>query len=119
MKRALSRALRTRFAPDGKHERRLAIDDIVELGVPWLRLSSRPPKKLISPSHDPQEDTLPPRPSPQETTKRLRQEQPFQAIPETPEQEPALPTKDGQKEPAFQDAEQESEASDEAIRCLA
>ena len=81
----------------------------------WLRLSSRPPKK-IPPS--PNLRRPPSLPSfPQETAKRLRRSNPVQASPETPEQEPALPTKDGQKGP-LQDAEQESEASDEAIRAL-
>ncbi|MFQ8887073.1 MAG: hypothetical protein ACLR7Z_00635 [Bilophila wadsworthia] len=93
----------------------LAIDDIVELGVPVAPVIQLATEKDIA-LPEPQEDTLP-HVLPAGDGEAAAQEQPVPAIPETPEQEPALPTKDGQKGP-LQDAEQESEASDEAIRAL-
>ena len=93
----------------------LAIDDIVELGVPVAPVIQPATGKDIA-LPEPQEDTLP-HVLPAGDGDPAAQEQPVPAIPETPEQEPALPTKDGQKGP-LQDAEQESEASDEAIRAL-
>ena len=93
----------------------LAIDDIVELGVPVAPVI-QPATEKDTALPEPQEDTLP-HVLPAGDGEAAAQEQPGPAIPETPEQEPALPTKDGQKGP-LQDAEQESEASDEAIRAL-
>ena len=93
----------------------LAIDDIVELGVPVAPVIQPATEKDIA-LPEPQEAPLPPV-LPAGDGEAAAQEQPVPAIPETPEQEPALPTKDGQKGP-LQDAEQESEASDEAIRAL-
>ncbi|MFR4118495.1 MAG: hypothetical protein ACLT2T_06350 [Bilophila wadsworthia] len=93
----------------------LAIDDIVELGVPVAPVI-QPATEKDTALPEPQEAPLPPV-LPAGDGEAAAQEQPGPAIPETPEQEPALPTKDGQKGP-LQDAEQESEASDEAIRAL-
>ncbi|MFQ8735171.1 MAG: hypothetical protein ACLSAH_03160 [Bilophila wadsworthia] len=93
----------------------LAIDDIVELGVPVAPVI-QPATEKDTALPEPQEAPLPPV-LPAGDGEAAAQEQPGPGIPETPEQEPALPTKDGQKGP-LQDAEQESEASDEAIRAL-
>jgi len=93
----------------------LAIDDIVELGVPVAPVIQPATEKDID-LPEPQEGPFPPV-LPAGDGEAAAQEQPVPAIPETPEQEPALPTEDGQKAP-HQDAEQESEASDEAIRAL-
>lgn len=109
------------LAPCGQGSRPTAstnerdINDIVELDVPVTPVIQPATEKDIA-LPEPKEDTLPPI-LPAGDGEATARKQPVPAIPETPEQEPALPTKDGQKEP-LQDAGQESEASDETIRAL-
>ena len=92
----------------------LAIDDIVELGAPMNQAAQPLPEKSAA-LPEPQEAPLTPV-LPAEDGETAAQEQPA-ATPETPGQEPALPAADGRKATP-QHAEQESEASDEAIRTL-
>ena len=92
----------------------LAIDDIVELGAPMDQAAQPLPEKSAA-LPEPQEAPLPPV-LPAEDGETAAQEQPA-ATPETPGQDPALPAADGRNAPP-QHAEQESEASDEAIRTL-